>query len=191
MLLMPRNIFIGLVALLLVGVLTFQISSLKALAQMVPLTGPLTPPITSPEETPTMTPTHTPTVTPTPPSGGSPTMTPTVTPTPKHVGKIVGKVTYNQLGRLMHGVHRIIPASNAMVKVVNFFNGEVKFTTTTDEHGKYALDVPAGLYQVFVYDNSHTFFVPPLRVIRVGSYKKHPVHADFRGLKFVGFPFNH
>ena len=177
---MLKKSFIGLVTLLLVTLLTIQVISLKARAEDGPITGPLTPPITSPEETPTITPTET--LTPTP--------TEIPTPTPVLEDNLVGKVKYNNLGRLSWGRHQYEPAEGVDVKASNFFNNGQRFTTTTDEDGMYSLDLPSGLFIVKVRDDMHTFFVPPLDVVRIRDHMGHPARADFEGLRFTGFPFN-
>lgn len=95
---------------------------------------------------------------------------------------ISGKVTYKRLGRLAQNMQRFMPAPNVLVTIVNFFDRSKSYQTSTDAQGEYKMQVPTGLYQVQVEDGG-TFFVPPLRVVRINNENTKRT-ADFEGLLF-------
>lgn len=99
---------------------------------------------------------------------------------------ISGEVTYKRLGRLMQNMQRFVPAEGVLVTIVNFFDRSKTYQTSTDENGEYKVQVPTGLYQVSVQDDGGTFFVPPLRVVRINNDTTKRT-ADFEGLIFPRF----
>jgi hypothetical protein len=187
---MLKKIIVTVVLFLLALPVYFQIAHVNAAD--LPLTGPMTPPITSgitptvmPSSTPTMTPTATPTGTITPTM--NPTMTPTVTPTPTPAtaGTLSGHVKYRKLGWVAHNTPRASDAAGVIITVNKFFGGGSKMTTTTDVHGNYSFDLPAGMYTVKADDNTGAFFVPTFTVVHIhdGDHKT----KDFQGLMFGSF----
>jgi hypothetical protein len=162
---MPKKTLLSLFVALFVFAIYSQLSGIKAHAQFFPLTGPITAPTTSP----TITVTPTPTVSPTP-----------VTP-PLTSFNIGGKVVIKQLGRLLSGMQRIIPAPNVMVTVRNLFSRAVVAQGKTDSNGNYAFTVPSGIYFVEVDEPNNTIMVPPLTVV---SLKNKPVTKNFQALQF-------
>ena len=102
--------------------------------------------------------------------------------TPISFFNLTGDVTYKKLGRLFSGIQRVVPGEDVLVKVSNFFNPGQSFETMTDDEGNYKFNLPAGLYKVEVEDGDHTFFVPPLKVVKVQEEKAKK--ANFQGLIF-------
>jgi hypothetical protein len=94
---------------------------------------------------------------------------------------IAGHVDYKNLFRLFGGLQRFFPASGVTVTFTEFFNKNVKFSTTTDADGNYVMPLDPSLYKVEVSDANHTFFSPHTRVIKLNTASK---SADFTGLIF-------
>lgn len=100
---------------------------------------------------------------------------------PITVFNLVGHVTFKNLGMFAKPMNRILLAETVFIKVTNFFNPSQTFNTTTDANGDYKIKLPDGFYEVEASDSTHTFFVPPLRVVNIRNATK---HANFQGLIF-------